>query len=132
MALVEGYELKKHFTVKDSDTAKVVGSGGLSVLGTPILATWIEGAAYDLLELNLPDAQTSVGVKLDLNHTSPTPVGMKVTVIITVKDIDKRRCTFSFTATDEQGSIADGIHERVVVDKERFMQKVLDKKNGSE
>lgn len=129
-SLAEGYEIRKKYKVTEQDTAVVVGSGGLSVLATPVLACWIEEGAYDLIQLNIDENQTSVGTKIDLNHISPTPINMKVTVNITVKEINNRKYTFSFVARDEVQEIANGIHERVIVDKEKFMNKVNSKNNG--
>lgn len=130
-SLIVGYEISKVFKVKKDDTAKVVGSGGLPVLATPVLACWIEQTAYGLLELNLKSGETSVGTRLELNHISPSPVDMKVTVTVCVKDVDRRRVVFSFTASDACQEIANGLHERVVVDQKKFMTKVLEKKDGS-
>lgn len=131
MALSEGYELKKVFRVHSDDTAKAVGSGGLNVLATPTLAVWVEEAAYSLLQLNINEELTSVGVKLNINHIAPTPESMKVTLKITVKEIDRQRYVFEFSASDSVQLVATGIHERVVVNKRKFMKKVENKKNGS-
>lgn len=131
MALSEGYEIKKIYRVHPEDTAKEIGSGGLNVLATPVLAAWVEKAAYSLLQLNISEGLTSVGVKLDLKHLSPTPESMKVTIKIKVKEIDRQRYVFEFVANDSVQEVAKGIHERVVVDSKKFMRKVLEKKNGS-
>lgn len=131
MGIAEGYRIKKVFHVEKKDTAKEVGSGGLMVLATPVLACWVENAAYNLIQINIEDSKTSVGVKLDLNHISPTPTDMNVTIELTLKEIDRARYKFEFTARDEVQEIANGTHERVVVDRKKFMNKVIDKRNGS-
>lgn len=126
-----GYKTKKEFVVEDKDSAKNMGSGGLEVLATPILACWVENTAFELLELNLDDESTSVGGKIDLNHISPTPIGLKISIELTLEEIDRSRYVFSFKAFDAVQEVGNGIHERFVVNKEKFVVKVLKKKNES-
>lgn len=128
--LSEGFELSKNFTVSNQDTAKNVGSGGLEVLATPVLACWVENIAYELIENSIDNEKTSVGSKLDLNHIAPTPVDLEVTIKIILDKIDRSRYIFTFSASDSVQEIANGIHERVVVNKDKFMTRVLNKKNG--
>lgn len=121
--LTEGFEIKKIFEVTENETALKVGSGGLKVLATPVLACWVEEAAYNLVQLNIGKEYSSVGTRLDINHISPTPVNMRVSVKISVKEIDNRKIVFTFKAWDEVQEIADGIHERVIINSEKFQEK---------
>jgi len=42
--------------------------------------------------------------------------------------VSGRRLEFKVTAHDEREKIAEGTHERFIVDAERFMAKMVDKK----
>lgn len=123
-----GMELKKDYMVTRSETARVMGSGGLDVLATPILVAWMENAAYELAELCLPDEETTVGVKVDIDHIAATPVGMKIRVRAAIENIDSRRLDFVVEAWDTVQKIGGGKHQRFVVDKTKFMGKVFQKK----
>lgn len=127
-----GMELKKDYMVTRSETARVMGSGGLDVLATPMLVAWMENAAYELAELCLPDETTTVGVKMDVNHISATPVGMKVRVKVLIENIDSKRIDFKVEAWDTVQKVGEGKHQRYVVQKTKFMGKVLQKKSPNQ
>ena len=64
--------------VEPQDTAQEVGSGSLKVFATPCMVAMMEGAACEAIAPCLPEGQTSVGTRLDISHTSATPVGLAV------------------------------------------------------
>lgn len=113
--------------VEREDTAQVVGSGSLLVYATPCMAALMEGAACNCLEEILPEGQTSVGTMLNLNHLAATPVGLEVSAEAELTAVDGRKLTFKITAKDEKGIIGDAVHERFVVNAERFLQKTYEK-----
>jgi len=123
-----GMVLKKDFNVTRDDTARKIGSGGLEVLATPILVTWVENSAYDLAQLCLDDEQTTVGVHVDINHMAATPVGMKVRIKVFLEKVDGRKLDFKVEAWDTVQKISEGRHQRFIVNKTQFMQKVLQKR----
>jgi predicted thioesterase len=61
---------------------------------------------------------------LHVRHIAATPVGMRVTASATVERIDGRTIYFRVDARDERELIGDGTHERVVVNVEKFDQRV--------
>ena len=69
--------------------------------------------------LDWPREQT-VGTRLDLTHTAPTPPGNEVTVEVELTAVDGRRLGFRVTARDDAASICEGTHERFVIDAEKF------------
>lgn len=125
-----GMEVKKDYQVERSDTARFTGSGGLEVLATPVLMSWLENACYELTGLCLPDHESTVGVRMILDHIAATPVGMKVRIKVVLKEIDQRRIVFSVEAWDKVQRICFGEHERFIVEKTSFMTKVLKKRDG--
>ncbi len=130
--LKAGLELTKLYVVEKDDTAQEVKSGGLPVLATPVLVAWMEQSAYLLPELYLSEDETTVGVQLDVRHTAPSPVGMKVTIRVVLAEVNDRTLVYKTEARDEVQKIAEGLHTRVIVNKNQFMDKVDKKKNVSE
>jgi predicted thioesterase len=65
-----------------------------------------------------------------IRHLSATPLGMKVTANALLKGVDKNRLFFLVDAYDEKEKVAEGEHERVLVSKEKFLQKVEKKRAG--
>jgi fluoroacetyl-CoA thioesterase len=109
--------------VGEGDTARALGSGDVEVLGTPRLVALFEQATCNALAGMLPESQTTVGMRVQIDHLQPTPIGADVTAEASLDKIEGRRITFTVTANDSGGLIAAGKVTRVVVDVERFMRK---------
>jgi predicted thioesterase len=65
-------------TVVPENTAGAVGSGLLRVFATPMMIGLMESAAADSLAPYLESGKTTVGTRLEVSHTSATPIGMRV------------------------------------------------------
>ncbi len=113
--------------VKDEHTAPFVGSGKVRVLATPVMINLFEAAALACCEHLLPAGHQSLGIHLDVRHIAATPVGMAVSATAELVKIDGRTLTFRVEAHDERELIGDGLHERVVVNVERFDLRVQKK-----
>ena len=109
--------------VGENDTALAVGSGSLKVLATPIMLALMEKSAADLLEKILPQEFTSVGISLDIKHTAPTPIGMKIFAQSEIIAVEGKKIIFEIVANDECGEIGRGTHERFIVDRKKFQSK---------
>lgn len=121
--LVVGIKGQKKLIVKDCDTAKNVGSGELDVLATPVVASLVEETAWKSISNELSNEDTTVGSLINLEHISPTPIGIEVICETELVEIDNRKLTFSFSVSDNKGVIAKGSHIRFIVNKERFINK---------
>lgn len=106
-------------------TAASVGSGLLPVFGTPYMIGLMENAAQSVLGVFLEEGQGSVGTHLDIKHTAPTPVGMKVWVEAEVTAVSEngKMVDFALKAWDEKGPIGEGTHTRAIINNERFLAK---------
>lgn len=109
--------------VEQSDTARAVGSGDVDVLATPRLLALFEQATVDALVGILEPGQSTVGMRVQIDHLQPTPVGAEVSAEAHLERIDGRRMTFTVTASDSGGLVAAGKVTRVAVDVSRFMTK---------
>lgn len=124
MIMIKGQTNSITIEVKKQHLANVVGSGELEVLATPAMIAFMEKAASQLVSDQLEEGQTSVGTLMNVEHTSASPLGMKVTVTATVTGVDGRKIDFEVIARDEKGEIGKGVHTRFIVDSQRFMSKV--------
>jgi predicted thioesterase len=114
-------------TVIDDLTAAALGSGNVDVYSTPAMIALLEAAAIDAIKNCLESGKTSVGISLNVKHLAATPVGMTVQAAAILQEIDGRRLVFDVSASDEIELIGEGTHERFIVDRERFEQKVREK-----
>ena len=130
MEITVGMKGEAFTEVEREDTAAEVGSGSLLVYATPCMVALMEGAACEAIEQALPEGQTTVGMELNIQHTSATPVGLKVWAESEVTAVDGKRIEFKVTAGDEKGLIGEGTHERFIVTDERFLAKTAKKLEG--
>ena len=114
-------------TVTEANTALALGSGQVPVYATPALVALLEEAAVNALKPLLEAGKTSVGTRVDVSHLAATPIGMIVRAQATLSKVDGRRLVFDVVAHDEVERIAEGLHERVVVDEQRFLARVQEK-----
>ena len=109
--------------VTEKNIALALKSGSLKVFATPAMIRLIEETAAELVEKKLPPESTSVGISININHTAPTPLGMKVRAKVKVVSVEGRKIIFEVVVFDERGEIGRGIHERFIVDKKKFQNK---------
>ncbi|MCR4925799.1 MAG: thioesterase family protein [Clostridiales bacterium] len=115
--------------VNNSNTASAVGSGSLPVFATPSMIALMENAASKCAQQFLDNDHTSVGISMNIQHTSATPIGMAVTATAELIEVDGKKLTFKVTAKDEVDEIGSGIHERVVIESSKFVCRTKAKKD---
>ena len=127
MEITVGMKAVVESFVEREDTAKEVGSGDLLVYATPCMAALMEGAACEAIAEALKDTETTVGMELNIQHTSATPVGLDVRAEAEVTAVDGKVITFAITAFDESGEIGKATHKRVIVNSQKFLEKAYNK-----
>lgn len=111
--------------VADDDTAIGRRTGAVPVLATPCLIELCERAAVSAVGDRLPPGQTTVGMRVQVDHLQPTAVGHEVMAEAVLKHIEGRRLTFAVSVNDNRGLVAAGKVTRVIVDVDRFMAKTV-------
>jgi predicted thioesterase len=122
--LKEGLTGTAAITVGEEHTAPSIGSGRVHVLATPVMINLMEAAALDAIERLLPPGHQSLGTHLNVGHYAATPVGMGLRASAVVTKVDGRTVEFRVEAFDDKERVGDGTHTRVVVNVERFDQRV--------
>ncbi len=124
VSLEQGLRAEFDHTVTESDTAIAVGSGDVPVLGTPRVLALCEAATVNALRGHLEEGSTSVGMRVQLDHLAPTAIGATVKVEAVLEEIEGARVLFKVTVHDDRGLVAVGRVTRVVVNRERFLDKL--------
>lgn len=109
--------------VTEADTAVAAGSGDVLVLSTPRIVALCEEAAVAAVAGMLPEGETTVGMRIQLDHLSPTAIGETVTAAARLEKVEGRRLKFSVSVSDQRGLVAAGKVTRVVVERDRFLDK---------
>jgi predicted thioesterase len=122
--IVVGLQGHAELIVAEEHTAPRIGSGRVRVLATPVMINLMEAAALDAAENLIPAGHQSLGIRLDVRHIAATPVGMRVRATAKVVRIEGRTVEFQVEAHDERDLIGGGTHQRIVVNVERFDQRL--------
>jgi fluoroacetyl-CoA thioesterase len=99
------------------------------VFGTPFLGGLFEGVSADLMAPHLGEGETSVGISMNLKHTAATPLGMEVRAVTEITQVEGRKITFKLEAFDEKEKIGEAVHERFIINAEKFNQRLEAKKS---
>ena len=123
MPVQPGLAAQVAMEVTEADTALALRSGEVAVLGTPRVVALAEEAAMAAVASQLGPGETTVGMRVQLDHLHPSVIGAAVTASATLEKVEGRRLTFTVSITDHCGLIAAGKVTRVIVDTEKFLDK---------
>ena len=126
--MIPGLIGKSELIVSEEDLVNRLGDIPVEVLSTPRLVQLIEEAAIQAIREYLPSDRLCLGTQVKIKHLSATPLGMRVTAHALLKEVNQNRLLFLVDAYDEKEKVAEGEHERILVSKVRFIQKVEQKK----
>lgn len=110
--------------------ASRIVDGTPDVFSTPALGALVEKTAAEWVGQHLDSGQMTVGAQIVINHTAATPEGLTVTATVTLTAVEGRRLDFSWTASDGVDEVGNGTHQRFVVDRARFEQRLAGKRTG--
>jgi fluoroacetyl-CoA thioesterase len=105
-----------------------LGLESARVLGTPFMIMLLEMTARNSMLPLLDPGYDSVGTEVNVRHLAATPMGMEVTFKTEVIEVNERKVRFKVEAWDAKEQIADGTHERFIVNVERFAKRLAEKR----
>jgi fluoroacetyl-CoA thioesterase len=111
------------------DESRCIGFMGreAAVYATPRMVSDVEYACRDMLLAHLDEGEDSVGAHVSIDHLAPTPMGMKVTVDVTIVEVDRRKVVFDFSVKDIE-EVGRGRHVRFVVETAKTRERLAAKR----
>lgn len=96
-----------------------------AVFATGFLVGFLEWACIKAINphLDWPHEQT-LGTHIDVTHEAATPVGLEVTATVELMAVEGKKLTFKVEAHDGVDVISRGRHERFVINRQKFDDKV--------
>jgi fluoroacetyl-CoA thioesterase len=125
--LAAGMTYSRSVTVTDEMTPAHLRHEPIRVLSTPDMIRLIEQTAIEATQPYLAAGQATVGTRVDVAHLAATPVGMTVTIMVELVEIDRRRLRFRVAVRDELDETGHGTHERFIIDAAQRMPRLQEK-----
>ncbi|PYO82713.1 MAG: LysR family transcriptional regulator [Gemmatimonadetes bacterium] len=98
------------------------------VYATPRMVSDVEYTCRDFLLQHLDAGEDSVGTHVSIDHLAATPLGLQVTIQISVEQIDRRKVVFRFSVRDPIEEVGRGTHERFVVETSKTRERLAAKR----
>lgn len=123
----EGSKREEKLIVTEDIAINFLGADGARVLSTPNMILGLERTSRNLVLPLLEPGYDTLGTHVNVYHLAATPVGMTVRFLSAVTSVDDRRVNFKVEAFDEKEKIAEGTHQRFIVNVARFTERVREK-----
>jgi fluoroacetyl-CoA thioesterase len=127
MTIPLGENHEENLEVTDEMAIRFLGLDAARVLSTPHLIGLLEMTARNLIKQFVEPGEDSVGTLVNLRHLAATPIGMHVRLRAEIVSVEGQRVRCRIEAWDDREKIAEGAHERFVIDVARFGRRVLAK-----
>ncbi|MGQ0656105.1 MAG: thioesterase family protein [Betaproteobacteria bacterium] len=101
------------------------------VFATAFMVGFVEATCIEALRPYLAAGQHTVGIHVDLSHSTATPIGMTVTADVELIAVEGRRLRFKIECRDQTEAIGSGFHERAILDAAKFHARVEGKRRQS-
>ena len=98
-----------------------------AVLATPIMIMAMENAALNAIKPYFEAGESAVGTRVEVRHLAATPVGRRVTAFAEVTAMTGRHIEFRVWAMDHSEEIGTGTHARVVIELDKFSERLATK-----
>lgn len=131
VALRAGLTAETSHLIEREQTAPHLGSGDVLVYATPAMAALAERLCAEMVAGSLEAGQSTVGVFLQVRHRAPTPTGQRVHAQAVLQQVQDEELSFRIEVHDEHELIGEIEHRRVIIDVDRFMQRVRAKQTDS-
>ena len=120
---LKGLHNSATLVVEHKDTAAVYGSGALEVFATPAMIALMEKTSLESVADKIGEGNTTVGIAVNIKHLKASPVGSTIRCDAKLIEVDRRRLVFEVKCFEGETLVGEGIHERFVVDSQKFMSK---------
>lgn len=125
-----GANHEENLQVTEDMAISFLGPGAARVLSTPHLIGFLEMTARNLIKQFVEPGEDSVGTLVNVRHLAATPIGMHIRLRAEIVSVEGRRVLCRVDGWDDREKIGEGMHERFVVDVERFGLRVRAKSAG--
>jgi len=126
-SLKPGLSFSRKLNVDEARCIGFMGKEGM-VYATPRMVSDVEYACRDWLLEHLDPGEDSVGAHVSIDHLAATPLGLDVSIDVSVAEIDRRKVVFTFAVQDPVEECGRGKHVRFVVETAKTRERLAAKR----
>ncbi|VWL85044.1 thioesterase family protein [Oceanivirga miroungae] len=126
--ILVGSKYTNKMIVNEKDLASSYGSGLARVYATPAMIAFMEKTSSDYIAKFLENDEITVGIKVNIEHIKASPILSEVVCNVEIKEVSGKKIVLSVECLVNDEIIGKGIHERFVVNHEKFEKRVYEKK----
>ena len=111
------------------DRPRTIGFLGeeMRVYSTPSMVRDVEYTSLKLLQEHLEEGESSVGIRIAVDHLGPTPLGRWVEIQLEVTKVEGRKATIAAEIRDAVEMVGRAEHVRFVIDVKRHAERLKTK-----
>jgi predicted thioesterase len=108
------------------DRPRTIGFLGeeMRVYSTPAMVGDVEQASLRLIEEHLDEGESSLGIRIAVDHLAPTPPGEWVEIHLEVKSVEGRKVRLEAEVRDAVEIVGRAEHIRFVIDVQRHAERL--------
>ena len=126
-SLKAGITTRREVLVDESRCIGFMGKAG-AVYATPRMVSDVEYTCRDFILQHLDEGEDSVGTHVTIDHLAATPLGLQVTIQVSVAEVDRRKVVFEFSVSDPLEPVGRGKHVRFVVETAKTQERLAAKR----
>lgn len=126
-SLQPGLQFTKEVEITEDRCIAFMGREGM-VYATPKMVSDVEYSCRDWLVGHLDAGEDSVGTHVSIDHLAATPLGLKVSIAVSVKEVDRKKVVFEFSVRDPVEECGRGTHVRFVVENAKRAERLAAKR----
>lgn len=115
------------------DRPRTIGFLGdeMRVYSSPSMVGDVEYASLRLIQEHLDEGESSVGIRIALDHLAPTPLGEWVEIHLEVKSVEGRKVRLEAEVRDALEVVGRAEHVRFVIDVAKHASRLMARKAKS-
>lgn len=108
------------------DRPRTIGFLGeeMRVYSTPSMVKDVEDASLRLIREHLDEGESSLGIRIAVDHLAPTPLGQWVEIHLAVKSLSGRKVAIEAEVRDAIEVVGRAEHVRFVIDVNRHAERL--------
>jgi len=126
-SLAPGLRLRERIEIDPPRTIGFLGEE-MRVYSTPSMVGDVEHASLRLIQEHLDEGESSLGIRIAVDHLAPTPLGEWVEIHLEVASVEGRKVRLEAEVRDALELVGRAEHVRFVIDVQKHAERLKARK----